>query len=463
MEHDNVLIHEDMPDELVVAVAPAEISSPAEEGREADTAHTMQGLLEASDYGMNLPARGEIRQGTIARISPTEILVDIGAKSEGVISGRELERIDEATRNHFQVGQEILVYVVSPEDKNGNIVLSYTRAQEEQDWRDAERLRDSQEIYQGVVAGFNKGGLLIKIGKVRGFMPASQLGPGRRKGQNETPEERWGHLVGQPIQVKVIEVDRARNRLILSERAAIKESRERQRQELLASLKEGDVRTGRVISLADFGAFVDLGGADGLIHLSELSHKRVNHPKDLLKVGQEVQVQVLSVDRERKRIALSMKRLEEDPWQRIQRTYKQGQLVEATITKLAKFGAFARIHGEDPPLEGLIHISELAEGRVAHPKEVVKEGQVVTLRVIRVDAERKRIGLSLKKVASPAYADLDWRQAMQTTGNHEKRDSAVDELPPPPPDRAEVRARQRRAKARARARGETELDEEFDE
>lgn len=459
MEHDNVLVHGDMPDELAVAIAPTEISHPAEEGSEADTAHTMQGLLDASDYGMNLPARGEIRQGTIARISPTEILVDIGAKSEGVISGRELERIDEATRSRFQVGQEILVYVVSPEDKNGNIVLSYTRAQEEQDWRDAERLRDSQEIYQGVVAGFNKGGLLIKIGKVRGFMPASQLGPGRRKGQNETPEERWGPLVGQTIQVKVIEVDRARNRLILSERAAIKESRERQRQELLASLKEGEVRTGRVISLADFGAFVDLGGADGLVHLSELSHKRVNHPKDLLKVGQEVQVQVLSVDRERKRIALSMKRLEEDPWQRIQRTYKQGQLVEATITKLAKFGAFARLHGEDPPVEGLIHISELSEGRIAHPKEVVKEGQVVTLRVIRVDPERKRIGLSLKKVASPAYADLDWRQAMQATDEeHQTTDDSFTEASPP--DRAEVRARRRRAKARARDRGE---EEEFDE
>jgi small subunit ribosomal protein S1 len=453
MEHDSVLVEEeDMQDSLVAMMPPAEGVSPAEGGSEADTAHPMQGLLEDADYGMNLPARGEIRQGTIARISPTEVLVDIGAKSEGVISGRELERIDESTRNRFQVGQDILVYVVSPEDKNGNILLSYTRAQEEQDWRDAERLRDSQEVYSGTVAGFNKGGLLIKIGKVRGFMPASQLGPGRRKGQNETPEERWGHLVGQPIQVKVIEVDRARNRLILSERAAARENRERQKEQLLASIKEGDVRTGRVISLADFGAFVDLGGADGLIHLSELSHKRVNHPKELLKVGQEVQVQVLSVDRDRRRIALSMKRLEEDPWTRIQRKYKQGQLVEAMITKLAKFGAFARIQGEDS-VEGLIHISELSDGRVAHPKEVVKEGQTVTLRVIRVDPERKRIGLSLKKVDSPAYADLDWRQAMKE----------ADEGVPPMPDRAEARAAQRRAKSRSRPREEFEYDDELEE
>jgi len=448
MEQDSVLLERDIQGSLVATLPPAEV------GGEADTAHPMQGLLDHADFGMNQPNRGEIRQGTVVKVTATEILVDIGAKSEGVISGRELERLDEATRQRLQVGAEILVFVVSPEDKNGNIVLSYSRAQEEQDWRDAERLRDSQEVYTGTVAGFNKGGLLVKIGKVRGFMPASQLSMSRRKGsQGETPEERWARMVGQPIQVKVIEVDRARNRLILSERAASRETREKQKEQLIASVHEGDIRTGRVISLADFGAFIDLGGADGLVHLSEISHRRVNHPKEVLKVGQEVQVQVLHVDRERKRIGLSLKRLEEDPWTRIQRRYKQGQLVEATITKLTKFGAFARIASEDT-IEGLIHISELSDNRIAHPKEVVKEGQAVTLRVIRIDPERRRIGLSLKKVDSPAYADMDWRQAMRE----------IEEVPPTP-DRAEVRAAQRRAKSRASGgkRNSSEYDFEEDD
>lgn len=451
MEQERVLMQQDVQDSMVAVLPPVETSSMEPVSDEADMAHSMQGLLDQGDFGMNLPNRGEIREGTVVRVSPTEILVDIGAKSEGVLSGRELEHLDEAARQRLQVGQQILVFVVSPEDKNGNIVLSYTRAQEEQDWRDAERLRDSQETFTGTVAGFNKGGLLIKVGKVRGFMPASQISAGRRKAQGETPEERWAHLVGQPIQVKVIEVDRARNRLILSERAASRENRERQKEQLLASIKEGDIRTGRVISLADFGAFVDLGGADGLIHLSELSHKRVAHPKELLKVGQEVRVQVLHVDRERKRIGLSLKRLEEDPWQRIQRKYKQGQLIEGTITKLTKFGAFARISDEDT-VEGLIHISELSDNRIAHPKEVVKEGQVVTLRVIRVDAERRRIGLSLKKVDSPAYADIDFRQAMQE----------VEEVAPLP-DRAEARAAERRARSRGSSRGGRAPEYEFED
>jgi len=250
----------------------------------------------------------------------------------------------------------------------------------------------------------------VKIGNVRGFIPASQLSAARRRrSEGETPEQKWGRMVGETTQVKVIEVDRSRNRLILSERAAVKESREAQKDRLLSEIKVGEVRKGHVISLAEFGAFVDIGGADGLVHLSELSWKRVNHPNEILKVGQEVEVVVLNVDRERKRIGLSMKRREDDPWLAIQQKYQVGQLVAATITKLTKFGAFARIEGEDD-IEGLIHISELAEGHIDHPKEVVAEGQNVTLRVVKVDAEKRRMGLSLKRVASSAYADTDWEQ-----------------------------------------------------
>src|SRR5579859_6021540 len=379
-------------------------------GQEPTTpeANPMSALLD-SDYGLSLPTRGEIREGVVARITPSEILVDVGAKSEGVIVGRELDSLDETTRKGLATGQKILVYVMDPEDRNGNIVLSLTRAREEQDWRDAETLLASQDVYSGSVAGFNKGGLIVKLGNVRGFVPASQLDPSRRRPEGDTPEQKWARMVGEPMQVKVIEVDRGRNRLILSERAAAKESREAQKDRLLTEIKAGDVRKGHVISLAEFGAFVDIGGADGLVHLSELSWKHITHPNEVLHVGQEVEVVVLNVDHERKRIGLSLKRREDDPWTLIQRKYQIGQLITGTITKLAKFGAFARVEGEDE-IEGLIHVSELSDGHIEHPREVVNEGQTLTLRVIKIEPDKRRMGLSLKRVASAEYADTDWEQ-----------------------------------------------------
>lgn len=388
-------------------------SDPNVGGSAAD--HPMKKLLDEGASGMNMLNRGEIRDGIIARITPSEILVDVGAKSEGIISGKELEAIDQPTRKSFAVGQEIPVYVLDPEDRNGNPVLSYVRAREEKDWQTAERLLQTQEVYASTIAGYNKGGIIVKIGNVRGFIPASQVSAQRRRRTEgvEAPEQKWGKMIGEPVQVKVIEVDRNRNRLILSERAASKETREMQKEKLLAEIKPGDVRTGHVISLADFGAFVDIGGADGLVHLSEISWKRVNHPKEVLHVGQEVEVEVLNVDPVKKRIGLSIKRREADPWTLLQRKYQIGQLLQATITKLTKFGAFARIEGEDD-VEGLIHVSELAEGHVDHPKQVVSEGQQVTLRVLKIDPDKRRIGLSLKRAASAEYADADWASIAAT-------------------------------------------------
>ncbi|MCC7360753.1 MAG: S1 RNA-binding domain-containing protein [Anaerolineales bacterium] len=391
----------------------ATTSTPVGPNSGAD-ANPMLALLD-SDYGLSMPSRGEIREGVVARVTPSEILVDVGAKSEGVIAGRELDSLDEATRKGLQMGQTLLVYVLDPEDRNGNIVLSLTRAREEQDWRDAETLLGNQEVYSGSVAGFNKGGLIVKLGNVRGFVPASQLGPSRRRrSEGDTPEQKWARMVGEAMQVKVIEVDRGRNRLILSERAAAKESREAQKDKLLAEIKTGDVRTGHVISLADFGAFVDIGGADGLVHLSELSWKHVTHPNEVLRVGQEVEVVVLNVDHDRKRIGLSLKRREDDPWTVIQKKYQIGQLVKGTITKLAKFGAFARVEGEDE-IEGLIHVSELSEGHIEHPREVVAEGQALTLRVLKIEADKRRMGLSLKRVSSADYENVDWETVAAAT------------------------------------------------
>jgi small subunit ribosomal protein S1 len=370
----------------------------------------METLLEQEGLTLDFPTQGEIRTGVIARLGGNEILVSIGTKSEGVISGREKELIPPDEYKSLEVGQEIPVYVVDPEDQNGNVVLSYIRAREERDWQIVEELLESGDAHHGKIIGYNKGGLIVPIGSLRGFVPASQVSVLRRsEGGAETPEQRWGKMVNEPIDVRVIEVDRERRRLILSERLALQETRETLKDRLLDELEEGAVRTGRVTSLADFGAFVNIDGADGLVHLSEITWERIQHPNEVLKVGQEVQVKVISMDRERKRIGLSIRQLQPDPWLKKVENIKEGQLVEGTITHLTKFGAFARL-AED--LEGLIHVSELSEQRVAHPKEVVKEGDVVTLRVIKIDPERRRIGLSLRKVDSPAYADLDWKMAL---------------------------------------------------
>jgi len=384
-----------------------ETTKPEENVKESAS---MESLLSEEGLGLDFPSQGEIRQGIIATIRENEILVSIGTKSEGILSGREFEQIPEEERAAFEVGQELPVYVVAPEDQNGNVILSYSRAREEQDWVLVAELRETGESYDSVVIGYNKGGLIVPIGRLRGFVPASQVSVLRRMSfTGETPEQRWGTLVDEPIKVSVIEMDRDRRRLILSERVALNETRESLKDRLLEELEEGVVRSGRVTSLADFGAFVNIEGADGLVHLSEISWDRIQHPNEVLEIGQEVEVKVISVDFDRKRIGLSIRQLQDDPWKKKVAHLRDGSLVEGTITHLTKFGAFARI-SED--LEGLIHVSELSEQRIAHPKEVVREGDVVTLRVIRIDTERRRIGLSLRKVDSPAYADLDWKMAL---------------------------------------------------
>jgi small subunit ribosomal protein S1 len=381
-----------------------------QEEQTSERPQDMESLLEQEGLSLDFPTQGEIRTGVIARLGGNEILVSIGTKSEGIISGREKEQIPPDEYKALEVGQEIPVYVVDPEDQNGNVVLSYIRAREERDWQIVEELLESGETHSGQIIGYNKGGLIVPIGSLRGFVPASQVSVLRRaEGGTETPEQRWGKMVNDPIDVRVIEVDRERRRLILSERLALQETRETLKDRLLDELEEGAIRIGRVTSLADFGAFVNIDGADGLVHLSEITWERIQHPNEILKVGQEVQVKVISMDRDRKRIGLSIRQLQPDPWLKKVENIKEGQLVEGTITHLTKFGAFARL-AED--LEGLIHVSELSEQRVAHPKEVVKEGDVVTLRVIKIDPERRRIGLSLRKVDSPAYADLDWKMAL---------------------------------------------------
>ncbi len=385
-------------------ITDAESLEGGEVAPEADD-HPMNALMEEA-LNFETPKRGQIVDGIIVSVSPTEVLVDVNAKSEGVVPSKELERLGREGLESLEVGARLLVYVVRPEDRDGNLILSIRRAEEEGDWKTAQERFETAEWFESQVAGFNKGGLIVRLGRLRGFVPASQLSPQHQGSNKQQPEERWSRLVGSSIQVKIIEINRKRKRLILSERAALRQWRDAQKDKLLDELRVGEVRRGTVSSLSSFGAFVDLGGADGLIHLSELSWNRSVKPRDVLKVGQPVDVYVLGVDHERKRIALSLKRLEPEPWATVESRYYVGQLVEGTITRLANFGAFALVSDE---IEGLIHISELSEGRINHPQEVVSEGQKHVMRIIRIDPRRRRMGLSLKRVTDPAYADLDWR------------------------------------------------------
>ncbi len=372
-----------------------------------DNNANMASLLEQEGVDIDFPKAGDVRKGVIASISPSQILVSIGSKSEGVITGREFEIIPPEELAELKIGQEITVFVINPEDPSGNIVLSYTRAREEIDWIQADDYQKSKQAFHSKIVGYNKGGIIVPLGGIRGFIPASQLALSRRADlSGETPDQKYSKMVGEDIDVCVIEVDRERHRLILSERAASSETREMIRERVMDTLTEGDIRTGHVTSVAEFGAFVNINGADGLVHVSEVSWEKIAHPGEVLKVGQEVKVKIITIDREKKRIGLSIRQLLPDPWEQIATRYQVGQLVEGKITRLTKFGAFARLADD---VEGLIHISEMSEKRIEHPKEVLKEGDVVTLRVIKIDPANHRIGLSVRKVESLAYADQDWQ------------------------------------------------------
>lgn len=361
--------------------------------------------------------RGDLLNGTIVETTPVQVKVELGEGEVGIIPARELEKMSRQMLDDLKVGAQITVYVVNPSDHEGRTLLSYNRALEELDWQEAEKYRQSQDPYEGKVAGYNKGGLIVRFGRLRGFVPRSQISEDRLGNEDEgSPDVRYGRSVNEPIIVKVTEVDRQRNRLILSERAALRETREKRKEELISRLHVGQVVTGRVVSLEEFGAFVDIGGAEGLVHTTEITWKHINRPEEVLHKGQEVKVEVISIDAERKRIGLSMKRQEIDPWDEVATTYEVGQLVKGTVTKLTKFGAFARLV-DAPDIEGLIHISELSEQRVNHPKEVVKEGERLTLRVVKVDVKNRRLGLSLKRVSSAEYLDRDMQDSFGMGGD----------------------------------------------
>jgi small subunit ribosomal protein S1 len=375
--------------------------------------------------------RGQIVNGTIIRVDPDAVVVDVGSKCEGVVSGAELTRVDPSYLATLAPGDEVSAYVLDPEGPAGEVILSLARALQAEDWVSAEKLLNECSIIELEVIGSNRGGLLVQVGNTRGFVPASQLAATRKVPRISDPGcgEALSGMVGCQLQLRVIEANREQNRLILSEKAVLSVHREEEEVEFLSTLKEGEVRTGTVNNLTDFGAFVNLGALDGLLHLSEISWQPVKHPADVLEVGQQIEVMILSIDKERRQVALSIKRMTTDPWGTVAERYEAGQLVQGVITRLMKWGAFARIVG-DEAIEGLIHVSELDEGRVAHPRDVVEQGQLVTLRVLNLDPERRRLALSLKQVVEGEHVDSDWRADYEAAGQQPLESpmaSAIDE------------------------------------
>jgi small subunit ribosomal protein S1 len=354
--------------------------------------------LNQEQYDYQRPERGEIRKGIVLHKDRNEIILDIGVKLDGVVQSQDLEKLDKEEIDSLNIGDEISVYIITPEDVNNRIPVSIHMAKSQEDWNEAQRLMDSGDIFDAEVTGYNKGGLIVPFGRLRGFIPASQVMGMVRRSESNTRGDRLEEMVGNQLKVKVIEVNQKRRRLILSERAAMKEWRAEKKQRLMNELEAGQIRSGVVTNLMNFGVFVDLGGADGLVHVSELAWHRVKHPKDILEVGQKVQVYVLDVDKQKERIALSIKKLKPDPWSMVETKYAVGDIVEGEVTNLTDFGAFARI---EAGIEGLIHISELSEAKVNHPREVVHRGQRVTIRIISIDIERQRIGLSLRRAPQP--------------------------------------------------------------
>jgi small subunit ribosomal protein S1 len=343
-------------------------------------------FLAAIDLTIKYFNDGDIVEGTIVKVDRDEVLLDIGYKTEGVIPSRELSIKHDVDPNEVvNVGDHVEALVLQKEDKEGRLILSKKRAQYEKAWGTIEKIKEEDGVVTGTVIEVVKGGLILDIG-LRGFLPASLVE--MRRVRDLQP------YVGQEIEAKIIELDKNRNNVVLSRRAWLEQTQSEVRMNFLTQLQKGQIRKGVVSSIVNFGAFVDLGGVDGLVHVSELSWKHIDHPTEVVEVGQEVTVEVLDVDMERERVSLSLKATQEDPWQQFARTHQMGQIVPGKVTKLVPFGAFVRV---EEGIEGLVHISELAERHVEIPEQVVQVNDDVMVKIIDIDLERRRISLSLKQ------------------------------------------------------------------
>ncbi len=380
----------------------------------SEDAQFLQELLDQHDY--ELPKVGDIRKGIIAAINNQGVIIDLGLKRDGLVPLSDLSKLSDEDRAALKVNDEIPVFILNTEQPD-SLVVSINMAMLNQDWIEAEALMKSGEIIEGEVIGYNKGGAIIPYGRLRGFVPASHLSELTPGMSDRKRQQKLAKLRTEKLPVKIIEVDRRRRRLVFSQRDAQKEWEEKRKGEMLENLKEGDVLTGRVSGLRDFGIFVDIGGADGLVHISELAWHRIDHPREVVKVGDEIEVVVLKLDRKEQRISLSRKKVLANPWESVEERYELNQLVEGTVTRILDYGAFAEI---EPGIEGLLHVSQLSRTNVENVGEVVKEGETHLLRVVSIDPQRQRIGLSLKAVT--AQEQIEWME------EHMAQQEAVAEL-----------------------------------
>jgi small subunit ribosomal protein S1 len=398
--------------------------------------YTPEELIQAMEASLKDFKDGDIMEGTVVQIDRDEVLVDVGYKSEGVIPSKELSiRHDVDPNEVVAVGDKIEALVLQREDKEGRLILSKKRAQYERAWGRIEDIMHAGGTIIGPVIEVVKGGLILDIG-LRGFLPASLVD--LRRVRDLVP------FVGTELECKIIELDRNRNNVVLSRRAFLEESQSEGRKKFLESLQKGERRRGAVSSIVNFGAFVDLGGVDGLVHVSELSWKHVDHPGEVVAVGEEVDVEVLDVDLERERVSLSLKATQEDPWKEFERRYQAGEIIDGEVTKLVPFGAFVRVaHG----IEGLVHISEISEEHVDSPEQVINVGDQVRVKVVEVDVQRRRISLSIKQVGGQSVPtptgefEAEILSAIASEGPDPAvalTEVAASEPEPPPLDVAEV-------------------------
>ena len=385
----------------------------------SEETNLLQELLDQHDY--ELREVGDIRKGIIVAINSQGVIVDLGSKRDGLVQPSDLSKLTDEDRATLKVNDEIPVYVVNNEQPD-SVIVSIHMAQLNQDWIDAEAMMESGEIDEYEIIGYNKGGAIVPFGRLRGFVPASHLTDLTPGMSDRKRQQRLAKLRGEKLPMKVIEVDRRRRRLVLSQRDAQKEWEEKRKGELLENLNEGDVLKGTISGLRDFGVFVDLGGADGLVHISELAWHRIDHPREVVKVGDEIEVVVLKLDRDEQRISLSRKQVLANPWDSVEERYQVNQLVEGKITRILDYGAFAEI---EPGIEGLLHVSQLSRTNVENVSEVVKEGETHLLRIVSIDPNRQRIGLSLKAVT--AQEQIEWMAQHMAQAAADEEDDVIDD------------------------------------
>ena len=400
-------------------------SAPPEPSAEMD----MAALLETEAAQPSSLRRGEIIQGVVMGASPDGVIVDVGTKTEAVIPQSEMLSMGVEGQSRLKAGDTVRVMVLQPMSSEGHGIVSLDRARGEEGWEILAARLESGEIFSAEIVGHNRGGVLANVEGVNAFIPLSQIDSIRR--DNPDAASALATLVGKEVRLKVIELNRRKNRAILSERAAMTEWRREQKERIIQELQEGEIREGRISSITDFGVFVDLGGADGLAHLTELTWERGKKAKDLFKVGDEVKAYVLRVDREARKISLSLKRAHPEEWDSAVDRFVIGQVLIGRVTKLMPFGAFVRLDG---PIEGLIHISEITNRRIQHPREVLEEGNVVPVKLVRIEKDRHRLGLSLRQARNDAEAMgfgfdrngsvVDWPDDVREEFGLDKRDAS---------------------------------------